>query len=233
MFTLLMIPGMAQAVICKSVDAEGVVSYSDVPAAECRKRVKLPPNSTYQPRQLPRTITPKNEPAPRTVPEVFSGYTKIGITQPEANGTVRSNEGNVAVVIELQPPLQNGHRIKLFLDGGAVSGDFDGTAIDLQGVNRGTHSLRAVVSDEKGRRLADSPSVRFTLRKVGLFDKARMKDKDPDKPKPENPIAPVPEQPIAPVPENPIAGPGDGQGSLPAVTPGQTNPAYKPNYSPN
>ena len=53
LFVLLLIPGLTHAVICKSVDAEGVVSYADVPAAECEKQVRLPPNSNPLPVNAP------------------------------------------------------------------------------------------------------------------------------------------------------------------------------------
>jgi len=241
LLALLLTPGMAHAVICKSVDAEGVVSYSDVPASECRTRVNLPPSSTYAPRELPKTVTVPPGPPQSAAPKAFAGYESINIVQPEVDGTVRSNEGNVTVVVGTQPDLQPGHRVKLFIDGGAVPGEFDGNVIDLQGVNRGTHSLRAVVSDEKGRRQGESPRIRFTLRKVGLYDQERMKDKKPGEPKPEQPIEPTPEQPIAPSPENPIERPRPVvlpgvESSIPAdrspssSAPSGTNPAFSPNY---
>jgi hypothetical protein len=222
----------ALAVICKTVDADGVVSYSDVPASECPEVVKLPEYSSYTPRPLPST-----EPAAASMDtaqdsEEFSGYSDISIVIPEANGTVRSNEGIVQVALSLNPPLQPGHRIKLFLDGGAVAGEFDGPAIELTGVERGTHSLRAVVSDAAGRRLGDSSSVRFTLRKTTIYDRDRQRPPGI----PENPIEPAPENPIAPGPENPVAPaepptnlqPNPGQFG----TPGTTNPAFAPKFTP-
>ena len=232
LLVLIFVPGMAHAVICKTVDADGVVSYTDVPAAECRQPVKLPANSTYQPRQLPDSVRPDQVTGKMTAKEKFRGYRTIEIVQPESNGTVRSNEGKVQVVLGFEPEFQAGHRIKLFIDGGAVPGEYNGTAIQLSGVNRGTHNLRAVISDAKGKRLGDSPTVRFTLRQPGLFDNA-LPDKNP--PKPENPIEPGPDDPT---PENPIAPipiplpANQGNGPIPA-TPGSTNPAFKHNYSAN
>ena len=229
LLALILVPGMAHAVICKTVDSEGVVSYADVPAAECRQPVKLPASSTYQPRQLPDSVRPTHGTTKAAGKEKFRGYRSIEILQPESNGTVRNNEGKVQVVLGFEPEFQAGHRIKLFLDGGAVPGEFDGTSIQLSGVNRGTHNLRAVISDAEGKRLGDSPTIRFTLRQPGLFDNA-LPDKNP--PKPENPIEPgpddpKPENPIAPVPTPLPSNPGNG--GIPS-TPGQTNPAFKPNY---
>jgi hypothetical protein len=167
----------------------------------------------------------------------FERYQSMSIVQPEQNGTVRSNEGSVAVSIALQPPLQQGHVVKVFLDGRAVSGEFDGPAIELGGVARGTHSLRASVVDSSGKRLIEAATVRFTLRKLGLNDVANQ-------PKPE------PEQPIERPPYAPTGSPDYGAGKAPdynapaqggnyapnsapiSSTPGKTNPAFAPKFTP-
>ena len=231
LYMLFLLPGLAHAVICKTVDAEGVVSYTDVPVEECAEPVKLPDYSRYEPRPIPKT--PNASSRPQATGDgsdaQFSGYRSIEIVQPEADGTVRSNDGIVPVSIALDPPLEEGHRIKLYIDGAAVRGEFDGTAIDLAGIERGTHSLRAVVSGAGGKRLGDSPTVRFTLRKTTIYDRERA---EPSPIEPVNPIAPIPGQPIAPAPGLP-----GGSGYRPpsggvSSTPGKTNPAFKPNYSP-
>jgi hypothetical protein len=232
LFVSLLLPGMTQAVICKTVDADGVVGYTDVPAGECAERVELPDYSRYEPRPIPQTQNTSARPSTEDSAADrgrFEGYRSIEIVQPEANGTVRSNEGIVPVAIALDPPLVEGHRIKLYIDGGAVRGEFDGPAIDLGGVERGTHSLRAVVSDADGKRIGDSPTVRFTLRQTTLYDRERAEQPPVQ---PVNPIEPVP-QPSAPPPARPES--SGTSGYRPdgfSSTPGRTNPAFRPSYSP-
>ena len=58
----------------------------------------------------------------------------------------------------------------LFVDGSAVPGEFDGLVIELSGVERGTHSVRAKITDAAGKTLIESPAVSFTLRQTGLLD---------------------------------------------------------------
>ncbi|MGB5762640.1 MAG: hypothetical protein WBM58_08845, partial [Sedimenticolaceae bacterium] len=103
-------------------------------------------------------------------PTTTTRYQSIQIEQPADKGTVRNNEGKVAISIGLEPPLQQGHRVNVYLDGKVIPGSFDGLAIELSGVDRGTHSLRASVSDADGKLLIESPAVSFTLRQTGLFD---------------------------------------------------------------
>ena len=169
-FALLLTPGMAAAVVCKTVGVDGVVSYTNVPAADCPHKIEIP--------EAPRNVTPPVSPVPpppgsNPVPEAqaFQGYTAIAIVQPGPGTTVRSNEGNVPVAIALQPDLQAGHRVVLFLDDVAVSGNFDALAIDISGVERGTHQLRARIVDAAGRTLIESANIGFTLRKASLFER--------------------------------------------------------------
>lgn len=168
---LLLIPGLAQAVVCKSVGEDGVVSYTDVPLNECEQKVDLPDYSRYSPRPIDRPAPSSNQGADAQVAP-FSGYRSFRFTEPAAGGTVRSNEGQVTVVMDLEPALQNGHKIRLTLDGEAVSGTFDGLAVELSNIDRGSHSLDATVVDASGSVLVRASPVQFTLRKTGLFDRA-------------------------------------------------------------
>ena len=229
----LLLPGLAHAVICKSVDEDGVVSYTDVPAGECQQPIKLPDYSRYAPRPIQ---TPANQASPASGSVVpFDGYSDFSIVQPSANGTVRSNEGKVAVAMSLQPALQPGHSVSLTLDGRSVAGSFDGLTIELSGVNRGTHTLSAAVADASGRTLIESGPVRFTLRQVGLKQTAG------EPPTPELPTEPgyrppengpdytPPATPGYAPPQPPNYNPGSPP---PAATPGRTNPAFAPKFTP-
>ena len=225
LLALFLTPGIASAVICKTVDAEGGVSYADLPAAECPQAVKLPDYSRYAPRPIQQ---PAKRAAEATGSVVrFERYTSMTIVQPQAGGTVRSNEGKVPVSIALEPALQQGHSVQLFLDGRAVSGSFDAPAIELAGVDRGSHNLQARVVDGSGRRLIESPSVRFTLRKIGLNDPANQ-------PEPTPPVEPPPGYPAAPPPNyRPSTVPDYTPQTTPVPsTPGKTNPAFAPKFTP-
>jgi hypothetical protein len=179
MIPLLMLPALAQAVICKTVDADGVVSYTDVPVEECQTPVTLPDYSRYTPRPIQQPASPSRDQQPAEPQTAFAGYSSMQILQPEPDGTVRSNEGKVPVSIALEPPLQEGHLVKLYVDGELVRGSFAGLDIELSGLERGTHQLRAEVVDAAGSRQIGSPSVSFTLRKTGLFDGAQARPPSP------------------------------------------------------
>jgi hypothetical protein len=231
-----LLPGLAFAVICKSIDADGVVSYSDVAAAECQQKVKLPEYSRYAPRVI--------EPAPADESAAgraarFTGYKSIAIVRPKSGGSVRNNEGRVDVSITLEPALQDGHRVTLIVDGRPLSSSFDGLAIELNGVQRGDHKLLAVVSDGSGKRLIESSAVTFTMRQASRLESPSQPDDGPPDDGDDAPDPPVAETPAAPYDPaydtdyRPTQQPANSaQGGGVTSTPGRTNPAFAPSYNP-
>lgn len=167
---LFLLPGLANAVICKTVNAEGVVAYAEVPAHECRTPLTLPDYSRYSPRPIEQRSTTE-EVAATDREVVFEGYESMQIVKPEANGKVFSNEGKVPLAIVLEPALQPGHRINVFLDDTLIPVSFDGLVIELTGVNSGLHNVRAAVFDADGERVFDSTAVNFILREANQINR--------------------------------------------------------------
>jgi hypothetical protein len=221
---LLLLPAMAHAVICKTVQPDGTVSYADVPAAECEQPVDLPDYSRYAPRPIQEQQWTRNSPGGGSLVRT-ERYTSMAIVQPEPGGTVRSNQGNVSVTIALQPALQQNHKVMLYLDGAPVGNGFGGTTIEINGVRRGSHSLRAAVVDPSGQRLIEAPAVRFFMRQTSLLEQG------------EGPKGPTDLEQKAG--DSPVYNPTpDGSGSyqpkpggIPS-TPGTNNPAFKPSFNP-
>lgn len=156
----------AAAVVCKSIDAEGRVTYSDVPLEHCEQRIELPPAPARSPADTPNPQASQAQSMPGE--STFPGYARIAISQPGASDTVRSEEGRVPVSLSLQPELQTGHAVRWELDGVQVLPPFEGPSAILTGVSRGSHSLRAEVIDGRGAVLLSAGPVRFTLRKQSI-----------------------------------------------------------------
>ena len=235
LFALLLVPGLASAVVCKTVDADGVVSYEDLPADECPQAVKLPDYSRYAPRAIEQPRAANSSATGSAVR--FERYTSMEIVQPQPDATVRSNDGKVPVSIALEPALQQGHSVKLFLDGQPISGTFDALAIELAGVERGSHSLQASVVNPSGQRMIESSPVRFTLRKMGLNDIANQPEPTPRSEPPPGYVAPPKTSSGYAPPSKPDYTPPTGPGYTPQSaptpsTPGKTNPAFAPNFNP-
>lgn len=160
---LLLLPGLAHSVICKTVGADGVTSFTDVPAAECPQGSRIP---KYSP---PAAVVEQAGSVDTgvTARQVkFAGYESVEIVSPEADGTVQHNSGNVQVSIKLDPGLQQSHFITAYLDGKAFRGRYGSGQVSLTGVDRGTHKLYVKVSDSKGKTLIKSDTISFTVRQT-------------------------------------------------------------------
>lgn len=175
---LFLLPGLVHAVICKAVDAEGVVAYMELPADECRTRVELPEYSRYAPRPIQDRNTPGNT-GPGAKQIDFSGYHELRIVKPVAGDEIRSDEGRVLLVLSLRPQLRPGHRIHVYLDGTLILGSFDGMEIELSGVDSGSHEVRVIVLDNSGKRLIDSEVVRFVFEEAGQVESAPQPNTTP------------------------------------------------------
>lgn len=148
----LFITGIAQAGVYKYINKQGKVSYSDTPVDGAEK-VVVPPVITYQATK-PITDAPTEDKANE---QQQVGYQRLEIIWPEEQGTVRSNQGIVAVEYLIEPALQTGHRLELMVDGQTQD------ELVLQGLDRGQHQLQLKVLDAETTVLLTSQSVVFYL----------------------------------------------------------------------
>jgi hypothetical protein len=160
LFVLLLLPGLAHAVICKTVGPDGFASFTDVPAAECPQGSRIPEHSRPAP-VVEQAGSVDTGVSARQVD--FTGYESIEIVSPEDGGAVRSNEGRVPVVVALEPGLKQSHFITAYLDGKTHKGRYGNSEVVLTGVERGTHRLYVKVSDSKGKTLIKSSVISFTV----------------------------------------------------------------------
>ena len=240
------------AAVYKWVDGSGQVHYGDQPSRGATE-VELPETMVYTP---PEYNTDENEDAEsgdQTNAVAGGPYKSLAIVQPSNDETIRSNNGNVAVSIEIIPGLVEGNKFVVYLDGSQV-GELTTPQITLQNVDRGTHSLEIAVTDGAGREIVRSAAVSFHLR--------RHSDLLPNSAEPENPTEPPPDD-ADPEPDNPIEPPpgdddndgggddadvaddvdgdddsvqedgGNNGGDAPTLPPrGPYTPNFQPKYSP-
>jgi hypothetical protein len=93
-------------------------------------------------------------------------------------------EGQLDVTVSVDPPLQAGHQLQLYLDGEPVATlDPGNNQIRLSGVYRGAHTLEAEVLDQEGESLLRSDPLPFSVRQTSIQN-------------PVNPLAPPAPQPL-------------------------------------
>lgn len=161
-------------------DASGNTVYSDKPN----------PNAT--PVEIGRTNTmsvPPPSPSPATTQTGTTGgqprqaingaYRTLQITSPTDDTAVRANDGNITLTVKIDPPLRSGNMLRATVDGTlskqGVPGDNQPTAsMTLVNLDRGTHSISAVITDSKGSILNTSTPVSVHVQRTSLNQPGRI-----------------------------------------------------------
>ncbi|PHS69668.1 MAG: DUF4124 domain-containing protein [Methylophaga sp.] len=156
----------ANAEVYRWFDKNGYATYSDEyhPDAEV-VRVDELPTYTPVPIQQPTISVTENE-----IDEEASRIPdyQVEITAPEHDKTVRVNNGNVLVNVDIQPELnsERGDKIIAMVDGQQQGEALAELSFTLTNVDRGTHTLTVSVVDSSNKVLKLSKSVTFHLQRV-------------------------------------------------------------------
>ena len=146
---------VAAETVYKTIDADGNIGFSDQSSSDATKIEIRPAPALTMPatRELPRDDE---------VEENVTGYAELAIRRPLDEETIRSNSGNLNVVLALTPVLEPNHNVVLQLDSKEIA-----TAASLNfllnNIDRGEHRLRAQVVDENKKVLIESEEVTFFL----------------------------------------------------------------------
>ena len=164
---LLVCPWLCYAQVYQWLDAQGNVHFSDAPPpdgskARDVKEITVPPISTVP---AIKSAPAKTEDGQNTR---ASNYRRLAIVEPANDSAIRQNNGNVTIATSLEPALRPGDTITLFVDGEAIVTGREARFM-LPNMDRGTHTLRAVVSDSAGKTLISSETVSFHLLRVSIL----------------------------------------------------------------
>jgi len=161
--TALALTGLANAQIYKSVDANGVVSFSDTPPKG--------PQDNVEKLQTPSQVNSMQAipVAPIDAGDRDSGETEaertLSIVSPMDNATIPMGAGIFDVAVDTTPELGDGESLELYLDGEKVGEAQTALSWTLTYVIRGAHKLEAKWVSEDGSILATSePITVFVLR---------------------------------------------------------------------
>lgn len=165
--TGIMIAAIASAEVYRWVDEDGSVHYSDRPH-EGAETVVLPPAQTFKApvvnRRTKTTADADQQPQP-----AFE-YKSVQIVSPIQEEVLWNTGGQIDVAVRVEPALQPGHQVVLYLDDQAVDGAGQGTQFTLTEVFRGQHKLRAEVRGSAGAKLIESRPVSFTVQQSSLLN---------------------------------------------------------------
>jgi hypothetical protein len=169
LFTLLSLaaPLAFAATIYKWVDEQGVIHYSDQPHPNAQ-RVQLQAAQTYKAPAADTTPTPTGPMAPPLQPP--TPYAGCIIVQPQADAEF-ANLDALNIVVQTDPVLRPGDRVFITMDGEALNGGAGtGGSLTLSPVDRGTHTLQAVVRGSDGNVRCQAPSIIFNVHQPSILN---------------------------------------------------------------
>jgi len=155
------------ATVYKWVDENGVVHYSDQPHENAEK-VQVAAPQTYS---APRTARqgPQAPALPSRPPNV---YQSCAIIYPQDQQNLQ-NTDSVQATVQVSPAPHDGDRVALMFDGTPVAGfPPTGGTYTISPVDRGEHSLQAVVQDTSGKVLCTSANVMFSITQPSVLNPA-------------------------------------------------------------
>ena len=148
------------------VDENGVVHYSDQPHANAQK-VHIEDPQTYKAAPVPAgpqgPLTPPAQPPPT--------YRGCAVSDP-ADEQSYANVDALTVRVSTDPTmLFEGDQIYLVLDGQTLNGGAPtGASYTLTPVDRGTHTVQAVIKDGRGALMCQSPPVTFHVHQSSVLN---------------------------------------------------------------
>jgi len=153
----------ASATLYKWVDADGITHYSDRPAPGAEK-VQIAAAQTYKGTPTPASTARRTATAPAA-----PRYSRLEIIRPSEGEAFVNNGGSVDAVAAVEPVLANGHQLWFVLDGTRQPDPAGGSLTMTFQVDRGTHTMAAVITDDTGRELMSSAGVTFYVRQNSVL----------------------------------------------------------------
>lgn len=175
---MLLTCGLAQAAtVYKWVDESGVTHYSDQPHPGA-KQIELADPQTYS------APPPRGQEAVPGLPvSQGSPYKTCELSRP-ATDEVFFNVTSITAKLRLDPPLRPGDKVVIGLDGKRMTDlPAAGDEYTLTSVERGTHTILAVVEDSQGKQVCQTPGITFHVRQAStLSPRSPTKPSQPHRP---------------------------------------------------
>lgn len=156
--------GLAAQTVWKWVDENGVTHYADRPVPGATRMEISSGKSSSASSPAPAASSAPAQPVNAGPP-----YRDFEIWKPGNDETIPNSGGEVTVNLRIEPQLQLGHSLALYLDARLVEGFPDNTeSFDLKEVPRGQHTLLAIIMDGRGNRIQETQQVTFTVRQESV-----------------------------------------------------------------
>jgi hypothetical protein len=159
------LPAFASQTVWKWVDEQGVTHYSDLPVPGAIRMEISTSNRSDASARAPSSSSNRSQPDTQSGPV----YRNFEIWKPADGESLINTGGQVTVNVRVEPALQTGHDLLLYLDGRLVDGHSpDATTYELKDVPRGSHTVLAVINNQRGARIQETAPVNFVVRQESI-----------------------------------------------------------------
>ncbi|MBB5211569.1 DUF4124 domain-containing protein [Microbulbifer hydrolyticus] len=160
--------GTSGGSVYKIVGPDGRVTFSDSPpAGQKAEKVEIGPINVQPiaPKQPLRTR--KLSPGDRRDRDDYEGPVNFAIVSPANDATIPPGQRFVVLQVALDPVPKDGYEFFVVVDGQRWSGTSSGTSLDISALERGTHTIQAVLLGAGGRPLAQSQAIQVHVKRPG------------------------------------------------------------------
>lgn len=166
-FISLFILGYASAAeVHKRQTESGAVEYSDIPTSDSEP-LQLPPVNEIKSQGYQQGSSGQDQ--IRAEPE--DRYRNVWIISPVNNEVLRDNQGILRITLGFDPGFhaQFGHQIEVLVDGTFVARFSDPQKIQLQDLERGSHSIMVRIVDQSGAPLFTSQAITIHMKRTSIL----------------------------------------------------------------
>jgi len=162
--------------VYKTVDEDGNVTYTDQAPKDGSKPIKLRPISvieapTYQVKPKATEESAEGEEGKEmSLKYLRKNYKDFAIVAPQADESVWHPESFITVAWNVGYKLQPGMQATIYVDGKQQATTTE-QIISVTGLERGEHTVTAVLKDAKNRSIATAEPVTFFIRRPGVYNR--------------------------------------------------------------
>ena len=161
----------ASKTVYKVVGPDGRITFSDSPpAGQKAEKVKIGPTNVQPialPRDLPtRRLSPTKE-VQRDRDRRDQGPINFAIVSPTNDATIPPGQRFIVLQVAMEPVPEDGYEFFAVVDGQRWAGTSSGSSLDISALERGTHTVQAVLLDAGGRPLAQSQAIQIHVKRPG------------------------------------------------------------------
>lgn len=158
------------SVVYKTVGPDGSIVFTDTPPPDGKaERIRLGPTNVQPalPRPIPtRKLSPRDQERDDRA-NTYSGPVNFAIVSPPDGATITPGQRFIVMEVAIEPLPPQGHQVFAVVDGQPWYGSSSGSQLDISALERGAHTLQAVLTDPGGNVLARSQIINLYVQRPG------------------------------------------------------------------